>query len=123
MTAGDVTASDGKVLPGSLRAVLLHHSVDVPSVPWFPSVVVRRRLTTLHVQGTQFLTFKRRDLEQREDASPPFCFLFVSVTVFGLNGNRKSWTDCVYTLSSARGDACHGANALCLALCVAQLYR
>lgn len=38
----------------------------------------------------------------------PFC---VSYGV-GAKWELKSWTDCVYTLSSALGDACHGTNAL-----------
>ena len=41
------------------------------------------------MQDTHFLTFKRQDFEQLEDVSSPFCFLFVSVTAFGLNGNRS----------------------------------
>lgn len=47
----------------------------------------------------------------------PFC---VSYSV-AAKWEPKSWTDCVYTLSSALGDACHGANAL-YRLCVWHSY-
>lgn len=50
-----------------------------------------------------------------------FVFLFCVSYSFGAKWEPKSWTDCVYTLSSALGDACHGANALCW-LCVWHSY-
>lgn len=50
-----------------------------------------------------------------------FVFLFCVTYSVGAKWEPMSWTDCVYTLSSALGDACHATNALCW-LCVWHSY-
>ena len=64
---------------------------------------------------------KKADFEQCKDKLSPLPLPFCVSYSVEAKWELKSWTDCVYTLSSALGDTCHGANALCW-LCVWHSY-
>lgn len=76
-----------------------------------------KRRCMMHLQIDTLKVTKQADFELCKRKVASFC---VSCSV-GAKWELKSWTDCVYTLSSALGDACRGANALCW-LCVWHSY-
>lgn len=83
------------------------------------SALGRSELECIYRQVMNFI--KQAAFVWCKDKHSSFCIFFcVSYSVGGV-WELKSGTDCVYTISSALGNACHGANALCW-LCVWHSY-